>query len=182
MRVLQESIYSVDPLENAADPSVVRVECFRSALAADLEDQIAAKVAELVSLNFLTEGPSVNWAMAYCDLGGSGYGSEFMCCVHFVNTLHASVQSDDLLDLATLEGGNDVGAQIFFYEGADGQSLKTGWELTQQRVWEFGNSAPVPADHSFKSAIVRQTCLEGATQGTKFLGAVLAEAHFIQID
>lgn len=164
MRVLPDTDYTV-PIALSTDDSVIRVKHLRSSRAADLEAQIAAEVAAVVALNAV----GINWRIMFADVGGSGYGDTFTAALHFINSDDVNVSVNEGQDLASAANGNIVGTRLFLYEAADKIELAREWDRAWERISAFlASLGAVPGIESV------ETGLAGATQGTKYLGFILA--------
>jgi len=132
----------------------------------DMETKVAALIASYAARN--TEAPQTNaWVMTHLHLAGGGDGHTFVLATEWANPSEAT-------NPVSATGISPTAVALFFFMAATQASLPQYRTLAQERLSTLFD-APVSA----LTVTERQTIWSGASQGTPFMGAVVAQMTFL---
>lgn len=128
-----------------------------AATAGDLERRIQETFAEVLA----DQEPGDDWQLVFLDVAGGGYGHNFVAAMEFANDAAAGV---------TVTNGRSILSEDLFialFEAADARELPQHEVLARRRA----DAHFAEAGESTFSLV--QTAVSGASQGTKFFGAMV---------
>jgi len=136
--------------------------------AATMETLVSQKLAEVAKLN-LAASIDTLWASLFIDIAGAGDGHVFM------TRLYSNGSGPIDGKVSDNEGGVDPALlRIFFYSAAQSEALDAAAVRAKQRIGKLLVDLEEFEDF-LEDAIVRQTGLCGASQGTQVMGFLLVK-------
>lgn len=155
---------TVDPFNAAPEDFPVRKQFIFADTAEELESRIETIRAGFEALN---AGQSLTneWRLAFLDIGGAGYGHNFFAVLQWGNDLFNPAQF-------AVIGALPDKIRIMVFSAASTGALEVARLDANAR---FARIAV--AEGLAPSYLIRQTFYDGASQGTRFMGALSIEVQ-----